>query len=96
MTMASGFGSGNVGNSGNKVQQSGKSGGDARGTAHGGGSGAGALGVGVGTGVGGGIGSGGAGAGSGGASASSGAGGGKIAGGNVSDNSYIGSINIKT
>ncbi|MBI3829300.1 MAG: hypothetical protein HY291_07275 [Planctomycetes bacterium] len=94
--MASGFGSGNVGNTGSNVRQSGKSGGDARGTATGGHSGAGAAGVGVGVGVGGGLGSRGAGAGAGAAGAGSGAGGGQIGGGNVSDNSYIGSINIKT
>ncbi|MBI3832687.1 MAG: hypothetical protein HY291_24405, partial [Planctomycetes bacterium] len=52
--MASGFGSGNIKNTGNSVNQSGKSGGDARGTATGGHSGAGAAGVGVGVGVGGG------------------------------------------
>ena len=94
--MAMGLASGNVSRVGNSVNQSGKSGGDARGLAMGGTSGAGAAGFGAGMGVGAGLASRGSGSGQGSAFAGSGASGGSIKGGNVTDNSYIGQIIIKT
>jgi len=84
------FGSSNVG-----VSQSGKSGGDAMGSA-GAYAGAGAGGLGVGTGVGAGFLSGGAGVGVGVGEAGAGAGATGAHGGDVSDNTSIGSININS